>query len=85
MSYSRLILAGLASAVLSSGCAEPAWIKRGATDADIRRDLARCQSQGEPEQHGGRSEGRGTSLEKIALNEQIERCMAARGYSKQPR
>jgi hypothetical protein len=82
MSRAERVLAALAVAVLLSGCTQHQWVKAGTTDAELRRDLAQCESREEQQQHGGRSEGRGPSLEKTAVHEGVDRCMAARGYTK---
>lgn len=81
LSRTRRLLGGLL--LLACGCASPTWEKQGVTEADASRDLAQCEREAQLGAHGG--EGRGPTLEGIAVREAIARCMQERGYAKAAR
>ncbi len=70
----RLYLAGVALALLCSGCASTTWVKASVTDAQTRKDLDQC----EEEVHES-VEFRSDPAQRAEMRRLVERCMLARG------
>lgn len=70
-------LRSVAFTLVCSSCASTSWFKDGATEAQVRIDLGRCEDDAR-----GRGEFRSEAAGRAEARRSVARCMETSGYTR---